>query len=29
MDYLMQQLLEDLFFEADGLIREGKYTEAI
>ena len=29
MDYLMQQRLEDLFFEADGLIKQGKYTEAM
>jgi tetratricopeptide (TPR) repeat protein len=29
MDYLMQQRLEDMFFEADGLIKQGKFTDAI
>jgi tetratricopeptide (TPR) repeat protein len=29
MDFLQQQRLDDLFFEADQLIKEQKYTEAI
>lgn len=29
MDFLMQQRLEDMFFEADGLIKQGKITDAI
>jgi tetratricopeptide (TPR) repeat protein len=29
MDYLQQQRLDDLFFEADALIKDQKYTDAI
>lgn len=29
MDFLMQQRLEDMFFEADALIKQGKITDAI
>ncbi|MFN0031580.1 MAG: tetratricopeptide repeat protein [Flavobacteriales bacterium] len=29
MDYLQQQKLDDLFFEADALIKEKRFTEAV
>jgi tetratricopeptide (TPR) repeat protein len=29
MDFLMQQRLEDMFFEADALIKQGRITDAI